>query len=258
MGETPNVNSFWLSGFTVRGKIFLLIILVACFGIQASMVYKDSTKSVILSNQAIVGRKLWHENNCQVCHQLYGFGGFLGPDLTNVTSRIDLERIEQILKSGSVQMPAFNFRVEEIESIKAFLTEMNSSGQGQAFAPSDSGGMLNIISKEVKTCIHEGVTAGYNNFVTSGCFGCHFSPTQSAVGAADLLAVFGQRSHEQLLEVLKNGKPPRMPKPTLTDEQIDEIYVFLEWLHVNKDSIRSKANAQPILWSQVPWWEFER
>ncbi|MCH7870146.1 MAG: c-type cytochrome, partial [Planctomycetes bacterium] len=33
------------------------------------------------------GLAIWRENNCQACHQIYGYGGFLGPDLTNLMDR---------------------------------------------------------------------------------------------------------------------------------------------------------------------------
>ena len=33
------------------------------------------------------GRLVWQKYNCHTCHQLYGLGGYLGPDLTNVYSR---------------------------------------------------------------------------------------------------------------------------------------------------------------------------
>ena len=236
----------------------LLVLLIICFSIQATMVYTDSLETTQLSAQATKGREIWHENNCQVCHQFYGFGGFLGPDLTNATSRIDDERIAQVLISGSSSMPAFKFNDDDISALTAYLDAMNGTGQGQAFAPANTSGMLHSISSHVQLYSKEEVTTGFNRFIAGGCLGCHFSPTQSTLGATDLLEVCGQRTYDQIILVLKEGKLPKMPRPTLTDEQISEVYVFLEWLYENKELIRSKAKSQPIRWSQVPWWEFER
>jgi len=28
------------------------------------------------------GKRLWSSHNCIACHQLYGLGGYMGPDLT--------------------------------------------------------------------------------------------------------------------------------------------------------------------------------
>ncbi len=220
--------------------------------------YSDTTTTEPISEQALEGRIIWQQNNCQACHQLYGFGGFLGPDLTNVTGRIDEKRIHQVLTMGSGQMPAFNLEQSEIDSLAAFLAAMNETGQGQAAAPLDSSGTLHAVQSEVKLHGNLKVTTGFNRFVSSGCLGCHFSPTQSAIGAADLLEVCEKLNRNQIMQVLTEGKLPKMPKPFLTSDQKDEIYIFLTWLNENKGAISKKTASQSIQWAQVPWWEFDR
>ena len=252
------MNSSSSTPCTKRTKIALLILLLFCFGFQSLFVYSDTTKTDPFSEQALDGRRIWQQNNCQACHQLYGFGGFLGPDLTNVTARIDKERIHQVLTMGSGQMPAFHLNQIEIDSMTAFLTAMNETGQGQASAPLDSSGTLHALQSELKSHGNLKVTTGFNRFVSSGCLGCHFSPTQSSIGAADLLEVCERLDRNQIMQVLKEGKMPKMPKPFLTNDQKDEIYIFLTWLSENKSAIKKKTESQSIQWSQVPWWEFDR
>ena len=70
----------------------LLAVLVLCFLVQSVLVYTDHV-DLELSAKAIEGRRLYHESACQVCHQLWGQGGFLGPDLTNAASRVDETRL---------------------------------------------------------------------------------------------------------------------------------------------------------------------
>jgi len=43
--------------------------------------------TVSFSEKALQGQQLWQQNNCFSCHQIYGLGGYLGPDLTNVYSQ---------------------------------------------------------------------------------------------------------------------------------------------------------------------------
>ncbi len=50
-----------------------LACLVAAFGVQTTLVYTDERQDP-LSEAALRGRTLWHENACQVCHQLDGQG----------------------------------------------------------------------------------------------------------------------------------------------------------------------------------------
>lgn len=72
---------------TPTAKRVLPTLLVATFAIQTALVYSDE-RADGLSEPAIRGRELWYANACQVCHQVYGNGGFLGPDLTNAARSV--------------------------------------------------------------------------------------------------------------------------------------------------------------------------
>ena len=76
------------------------------------------------------GRLVWQKHNCHTCHQLYGLGGYLGPDLTNVYSRsVNNEHyIRGIVKSGVKQMPAFEISEEEMNALLQFLKNVDQSG----------------------------------------------------------------------------------------------------------------------------------
>lgn len=82
-------------------------------------------------NTAIAaGRLVWQKYNCQSCHQLYGLGGYLGPDLTNVYSAKGKGElfIRAFLHTGTKQMPAFNLTEEEEKDLIAFLKSTDGSG----------------------------------------------------------------------------------------------------------------------------------
>lgn len=76
------------------------------------------------------GKLVWQKYNCQSCHQIYGLGGYLGPDLTNVLSAKGKGRayIIGMLSSGTKQMPVFNLSAKEQEALLAFLKGVNESG----------------------------------------------------------------------------------------------------------------------------------
>ncbi|MDP6312617.1 MAG: cytochrome c [Phycisphaerales bacterium] len=254
--STPQDHSSWSSRCEAGGKIVILAFLVACFAIQTALVYSDASPSAPLSPQAQEGRLLWHAHNCQACHQLYGFGGFLGPDLTNVSARVGPDRIEQILLEGSAQMPAFEFDHDHIAAVTAFLSAMNDSGHGQALAPQDESGMHSVIVKVLRRCDDPKVEVGYQRFAARGCLGCHFSSTQQAIDAADLLDTCGRLSREDIMQVLTEGRPPKMPPQRMTQLEREEIHVFLLWLHEHRTTLRDTFDAIPIRWSETPWWEF--
>ena len=92
----------------VPARKLLIFCLVAIFAVQTWLVYSDPAgKDATLSPLASAGQTVWRENNCQSCHQLFGFGGFLGPDLTNAIGALSTERLDSVLTIGSGQMPAF-------------------------------------------------------------------------------------------------------------------------------------------------------
>lgn len=91
-----------------------------------------STKAygtIHLSKKAQQGESLWLQNNCNSCHQLYGLGGYLGPDLTNEYSRTHNEKfLKAIFNSGIKAMPRFNFNESESNSLIQFLKEIDHTG----------------------------------------------------------------------------------------------------------------------------------
>lgn len=75
------------------------------------------------------GRELWQENNCVACHQVFGLGGYLGPDLTNVYSRRDEAYIRAFLQHGSAVMPDFQLSDNDMEALVAYLQILDQSGK---------------------------------------------------------------------------------------------------------------------------------
>lgn len=73
------------------------------------------------------GRLVWQKYNCHVCHQLYGLGGFLGPDLTNVSDK-GFFYLDAFLKNGAYSMPNFELSEEETFQLFEFLKATNASG----------------------------------------------------------------------------------------------------------------------------------
>ena len=110
------------------------ISLFVMYALYSFIVYTGGTRDKIsLSAQergAISkGKDLYRKYNCQSCHQLYGLGGYLGPELTTAFS--DKTRGEQFLKamlqSGGSRMPDFHFSKEEIASLIAYLKYVDST-----------------------------------------------------------------------------------------------------------------------------------
>lgn len=115
-----------------NNKIVILFILVTIFCIYNLFIYtqKDRDNPVRLQAEALRGQQLWQSNNCWSCHQVYGLGGYLGPDLTNIYSISNKgpQYIKAFLNSGVKSMPKFNFSETEKNDIVAYLKFIDSTG----------------------------------------------------------------------------------------------------------------------------------
>lgn len=114
-------------------KSYVLIVLVVAFAGYSILVYTvgtaPSTEGARLSSSASIGRELFLKNNCSSCHQLFGLGGYLGPELTTVISQNGKgeEYARAFIKSGTARMPDFGFTDEEVSDLIAFLKCVDSS-----------------------------------------------------------------------------------------------------------------------------------
>ena len=244
--------------------------LVAAFGVQTTLVYTDERQDP-LSDAALRGRTLWHENACQVCHQLYGQGGFLGPDLTNAASRVDASRLASLLTVGSGQMPAFQFTDEQIADLSTYLEALDRPdlGQGQlrlGAAPEGSGpwGAFDAVVQDALGTASREVAAGYAAFEARPCTGCHFPLSDSPVGAPDLSTVTGRLTLGELGQVLSEGRPEvgmPPPVPAFDASEREAVIEFLRWLGESREGLEASlaeasSGARPIEWGRIPWWEF--
>lgn len=111
-------------------KLYTLILMLVLFFSYSFFLYSVPAVKISTSNDrsADQGKLLWQQNNCSACHQVYGLGGFLGPDLTNVYSKRGPAYIQAFIRSGTRVMPAFRFNDNEIKHLTAYFKKIDASG----------------------------------------------------------------------------------------------------------------------------------
>ncbi|HTO15181.1 MAG TPA: cytochrome c [Edaphocola sp.] len=110
-------------------KWIIIIGLLSSFIFYSVHLYQSSCHGKQSSSPlAQKGKMIWQQKNCVSCHQFYGLGGHLGPDLTNVYSKREPEFIKAFLRSGTVVMPNFNLNDQEIDALLAFFQYTDSTG----------------------------------------------------------------------------------------------------------------------------------
>lgn len=109
-----------------------MAILLTAFGLYNYIIYNTDgyVHAEKLSPMAVKGQQLFQNNRCWSCHQLYGLGGYLGPDLTNIYS--DEKKgslyIKAFLNSGVKSMPQFNFDETEKDALVEYLKHVDNTG----------------------------------------------------------------------------------------------------------------------------------
>ena len=275
--------------FTPARKKLLLAVLVLSFGVQTGLVYSD-VRSEPLSVAAREGRALWKAHACQTCHQFYGQGGFLGPDLTHAASRVDSTRLVSLLTVGSGQMPPLGFSDAETAAMAAFLREMDrpeiGRGELRMGTPGEGAGAQAAFERAVEAALGAGVSggagaaggagpaggtgrdlaqvaAGFEAYRIRPCSACHFPFRDSPVGAPDLSLVVGSLASDSLDQVLAEGRPllgMPPPVPPLGAADRAAITAFLEFLSANREQLEAATEAlaagRRLDWGALPWWEY--
>lgn len=111
---------------------YIFVLLCLSFLVYSFTIYIKPSQQIQTpkfdASVAAAGKLIWQKYNCQSCHQLYGLGGYLGPDLTNVFSRKNETIIKGIVGSGVRSMPAFQIPDEEFTQLIEFLKQADASG----------------------------------------------------------------------------------------------------------------------------------
>ncbi len=251
----------------VRKGSFLTLVLI--FFLQTWFVYTDSTgySMPALTPLAAQGRALWHEKNCQSCHQLYGFGGFLGPDLTNASEGLTQARFDMVLTEGALQMPAFHFDEEQRQALMAFLSEINKTGVGELrAAPGSKPG--EVLQDAIDAILVGGVpeldasqVRGRDLVISLDCLGCHLPNPLSEKQAPSLALLVPKLTGPGVLGIVTSGIPAKgMPAFDLDAQQATDLVAFLSWLAANQSPLQRVFDARSIPpgTTTIPWFEYSR
>ena len=113
-----------------RQKQITLCVLLMAFLSYSFYLYANlPAKNNPVNPKTDAGKLVWQKYNCNACHQIYGLGGYLGPDLTNIYSRRGTEYIRAFLKTGINAMPVFHLSNDETKALLAFMELLDASGK---------------------------------------------------------------------------------------------------------------------------------
>jgi nitric oxide reductase subunit C len=113
---------------SLKAKRIIFFSLVIAYILYTSFVYTAGTITEnLISDEAAEGRQIFREKNCISCHQLYGLGGYMGPDLTNVISNKGENYVRTYLEIGTAKMPDFELEENEILDLISYLKYIDNT-----------------------------------------------------------------------------------------------------------------------------------
>jgi nitric oxide reductase subunit C len=132
MRDTPQLDA---KAGTIKaiGARHVMTVFCVAFAIYSAFIYTSGTeipRSSGLTQQAKHGMALFQEKNCIACHQFYGLGGYMGPDLTNVISSPNkgADYARSFIENGTDKMPNYELSASEINDLVEFLKFVDVSG----------------------------------------------------------------------------------------------------------------------------------
>ena len=114
--------------------------------------YIEAQATPALTEEVVLGKKVWERESCINCHTLHGEGAYFAPEVGNVMTRWgvldDPDAAFETLKGwieaqpsgieGRRQMPHFTFTDEELRGLAEFLRWADQTNT-QNWPPNDAG-----------------------------------------------------------------------------------------------------------------------
>jgi nitric oxide reductase subunit C len=105
--------------------------LIVVFIFYTGYVYTKGTEAAhlpLMSEFERQGADVFQQYNCVACHQFYGLGGYMGPDLTNVISNRGEAVARAFITAGTATMPNLGLLPDEIDAVVAYLAFVDKTG----------------------------------------------------------------------------------------------------------------------------------
>lgn len=125
----PSIH--WAHGELVINNRAVFGTLCVAFIFYSGYVYTKGTEAAHLPPMNELerhGAEVFQQYNCVACHQFYGLGGYMGPDLTNAISNRGEAVARAFIMAGTATMPNLGLAPEEVDAVVAYLSFVDKTG----------------------------------------------------------------------------------------------------------------------------------
>lgn len=187
-----------------------------------------------LTNEVVLGKRVWHKYNCNDCHTILGIGGYYAPDMTKVYSIRGEAWLKAFLKNPESsdpqrrKMPNQGLSEDEINKLIAFLKWVNEIDTNE-WPPKP----VTVAKTKVEPIGGKALSLkGKDLYYRNRCDLCHQIEGKGGQGGPDLSKVGNTRSKEWLTVQIKDPKSnnPNTKMPSYAQLSGDEIEAIVTYL----------------------------
>jgi ubiquinol-cytochrome c reductase cytochrome b subunit len=133
------IGRFW-----ARRKPALAIgglVVLALIALEVGGAITAPTRPSVEVNQLVLdGQKVYRDVNCSYCHSINGVGGAIGPDLTNIASKLTKNQLTTYLQNPDLMVPntlhpKLQFTPDEMTALVAYLETLGPPVSYSSQAP---------------------------------------------------------------------------------------------------------------------------
>jgi len=187
-----------------------------------------------LTDEVVLGKRVWHMHNCNDCHTILGIGGYYSPDVTKAYSTRGETWLKTFLKNPESpdpqrrKMPNQNLSDDEVLKLIAFLKWVDGIDTNQwPPKPVLSEKPISVALKEM-----DQITLGKHVYDKYRCDLCHIIGVKGSTVGPELNHIGKQREPLWLEEQIKDPKShkPDAQMPAFPQISKGEIHALVGYL----------------------------
>jgi nitric oxide reductase subunit C len=184
-----------------------------------------------LTEDVVLGKRVWHHRNCNDCHTILGIGGYYSPDVTKAYSTRGEAWLKAFLKNPESadpqrrKMPNLKLSEEEIKKLIAFFKWVDAIDTNQwPPKPVAEAKMIGVTLKET--------LLGKNVFDQYRCDLCHKIGDKGGAIGPELTHVGSKRDNLWLVAQIRDPKShnPNTQMPAFPQIAEGEIHALVDYL----------------------------
>jgi len=205
MGKKTTRN-FFIWGTVICTALFIWLT------IDTHTTIPKRTHTDQLTDEVVLGKRVWHKYNCNDCHTILGIGGYYSPDVTKTYSMRGKAWLKAFLKNPQSpdpkrrKMPNFNLNDDEIKKLITYFKWVDAIDTNQ-WPPKPVGE-----AKPIEVALKEKpqTLLGKNVFDQYRCDLCHKIGDKGGTIGPDLTH---EGSKGDFLWLAKQIRDPKSNKP---------------------------------------------